>query len=129
MPNFIFQSMIALLGLLQLVLAILFISGGDFGTPAVFSSAWLVPSIFCFVVGFGRVEPIWIAICLWCYIGGIALLWLGYFYSPRWLYGNVLTSYGAHTLFASMASIVNLPGMSICFYQLGEQRWKWIGGP
>ena len=100
----------------QLVIAIGFLVGGDFGTPAAFAMSWMLPAIALLLAVFATENRIHLIACVGCNLLGMTFLWVGYTFFAAWLYGNILTSNGADTLFVCCASVVNVVPAAICMF-------------
>lgn len=100
---------VGMYGYFQIFVASAFIVFGEFGKPAVFAMAWLVPAIPLFIISFSEFEPRWIRFTVICNVLGIIFLLLAVKLFPAWIFGNVMVAYHAHILFTGCAVFLNIP--------------------
>ena len=110
----IFRTIAVVVAIAQTLIAVGFIAGGDFGIPLAFSMSWLLPAIVLLIAGIWSPSRILLTVCIALNLLGVLYLWIGFVLFPAWLYGNILTSYGAHTLFVGCASLVNVAPVIVC---------------
>ncbi|MEM9944006.1 MAG: hypothetical protein AAF939_20780, partial [Planctomycetota bacterium] len=110
----IFRTIAFVVALVQMLIGIGFMVGGDFGEPVTFSSTWLLSAMFLLTATMKSKNKPLLTACIVCNLIGLAILWAGYQFFPRWLYGNVLTSHGSHTLFVACASLVSISPTLLC---------------
>ena len=110
----IFRTIAVVVAIAQTLIAVGFIGGGDFGIPLAFPMSWLLPAIVLLIAGIWSPSRILLTVCIALNLLGVLYLWIGFVLFPAWVYGNILTSYGAHTLFVGCASLVNVAPVIVC---------------
>ena len=110
----IFRTTAVVIAIVQALIAIAFILGGDFGFPLAFSLSWLLPAVVLLIVGIASANGKMLTVCVALNLFGILFLWTGWAFFPEWLYGSVMSSYGAHSLFVGCATIVNVVPIIVC---------------
>ena len=110
----IVRSTAVILAVVQSLIAIGFMVAGDFGQPMAFSMFWFLSAAVLLAAVFMSDNRLLLIACIGFNFIGLMFLWTGYTFFPHWLYGNILTSYGAHTVFVACASFVNVLPIVVC---------------
>ena len=119
----IFRAIVVIVAVVQTLTALGFMVAGDFGKPLAFSMSWLLSAAVLLAAAFMSENRLLLFACIGFNSIGLIFLWTGYTFFPNWLYGNILTSYGAHTVFVACASFVNVLPIVVCLiYRLKLQQ-------